>query len=73
MKTTCQVTLLAAWLLLLGSASAAPRTPLDDREVVERLPARLPGTAPRRLAPASVDATHGAGLSTALAQARQAI
>ena len=73
MKTTCQVTLLAAWLLLPGSASAAPRTPLDDREVVERLPARLPGTAPRRLAPASVDATHGAGLSTALAQARQAI
>jgi hypothetical protein len=70
----------AALLLLLagGAASAAPRTPMDDREVVERLPARLPGMAPHRTAVpqglGGVDANPApASLSTALAQARQAI
>lgn len=71
--STRKIALLAALLVLPGFAPAAPRTPLDDREVVERLPARLPGTVPHRLAPASVDAQRGVDLSVALGRAREAI
>lgn len=57
-------------VLMVLPALAAPRTPADDHEVIERLPARLPGAAPRaRLAakPAVID------VSAALLQARAAI
>jgi hypothetical protein len=62
---------LAALLMLAHQqVGAAPRSPTDDREVVERLPARLPGAAPRArvgtLRPA-------ADLSTALRLARESI
>jgi hypothetical protein len=63
---------LAALLMLLADppARAAPRTPTDDQEVIERLPTRLPGTAPRLRAstlPAVTD------LPVALRRAREAI
>ncbi|MGM9485852.1 hypothetical protein [Ideonella sp. YS5] len=72
--------LLAALLLLMAAAAApaAPRAPTDDREVVERLPTRLPGVAPRRMLPASGPGMASAmpspaSLSTALALARRAM
>jgi hypothetical protein len=72
--------LLACLALLLAAAGpavqAAPRTPTDDHEVVERLPARLPGAGPRRAAAAQRQALQEAPatkLPLALALARQAI
>src|SRR5690242_16189492 len=65
-----------AGLLLSPDAPAAPRAPSDDNEVVERLPARLPGAAPRRTALAQREALQHAPsteLSSALAAAREAI
>ncbi|MFO1337946.1 MAG: hypothetical protein U1F53_06860 [Burkholderiaceae bacterium] len=72
--------LAAALAVLLAAAGpaahAAPRTPTDDHEVIERLPARLPGAGPRRTAAAQRLALHeasSANLPLALALARQAI
>lgn len=60
-------------LTLLASPQAhpAPRTPTDDQEVIERLPARLPGAAPR--ARATAKPPRQADLALALLQAREAI
>ena len=51
-------------LLLPGCADAAPRAPSDDHEVIERLPARLPGAAPRRQASAQRSALPRASAET---------
>lgn len=70
----------AFFALLLAAAGpaalAAPRTPTDDHEVIERLPARLPGAGPRRAAAAQRQALQeapSAKLPLALALARRAI
>jgi tetratricopeptide (TPR) repeat protein len=62
---------LVVTLLASPQAHAAPRTPTDDQEVVERLPARLPGAAPR--ARATAKPPRQADLALALLQAREAI
>jgi hypothetical protein len=63
---------LASLLMLMVDppARAAPRTPTDDHEVIERLPTRLPGTAPRPRATASPAVPD---LPVALRRAREAI
>lgn len=58
-------------LLASPQAHAAPRTPTDDQEVIERLPARLPGAAPR--ARATAKPPRQADLALALLQSREAI
>jgi len=70
----------AALLLWLPEpAPAAPRTPADDQEVIERLPTRLPGAATRRAGASQLSALRQQAaqarpnLSLALTVARQAI
>jgi hypothetical protein len=61
-------------LLCVATGQAAPRTPADDQEVIERLPARLPGSAPRRLIAAPLGTPAPAPtLPAALMLSRQAI
>lgn len=62
---------LVVTLLASPQAHAAPRTPTDDQEVIERLPTRLPGAAPR--ARATAKPPRQADLALALLQAREAI
>ncbi|WP_374569513.1 hypothetical protein [Ideonella sp.] len=73
-------TLAAAWLLAQAlPGQAAPRVPTDDHEVIERLPARLPGVAARRAGASQRQALRTQAtqaqpnLSLALTLARQAI
>lgn len=72
---------LAAALLLVHAlpGQAAPRVPTDDHEVIERLPARLPGVTARRAGASQREALRAPAaraqpnLSLALTLARQAI
>jgi hypothetical protein len=82
MRSFTPPALLAAAVLLLMQplvSAAAPRTPTDDREVIERLPTRLPGAAPRRVGASQLSALRQQAaraqpnLSLALTVARQAI
>ncbi|HEX5686807.1 MAG TPA: hypothetical protein VFY73_22590 [Ideonella sp.] len=74
-------TLVTAAALLLMQAlpgHATPRTPTDDHEVIERLPARVPGAAARRVGASQREALRQSAqaqpnLSLALTLARQAI
>lgn len=70
-----RLTLLALLAVLPAmQAAAAPRTPAADDEVIERLPARLPGTGPRRVPQATAVNSQGhADLASALLAARQSI
>ncbi|HJV68874.1 hypothetical protein [Ideonella sp.] len=54
-----------------SAASATPRAPTDDHEVIERLPSRLPGAGPRRVSVAVPSAV--ADLHRSLTLARQSI
>lgn len=58
-----------ALALLSPPSPAAPRTPTDDQEVIERLPTRLPGAARTR----TIAAPRTTDLPLALAGAREAI
>ena len=81
MRPFLTLSTLAAALLLAHAlpALAAPRVPTDDHEVIERLPARLPGVTARRASASQREAlrTQAAqaqpNLSLALTLARQAI
>ncbi len=81
MRPLLTLSTLAAALLLVHAlpGMAAPRVPTDDHEVIERLPARLPGVAARRAGAGQREAlrTQAAqaqpNLSLALTLARQAI
>lgn len=67
------------WLTAAPASMAAPRTPTDDQEVIERLPTRLPGAAAsragagQRAALRQQAAQAQPNLSLALSVARQAI
>lgn len=81
MRPFLTLTTLAAALLLVHAlpGQAAPRVPTDDHEVIERLPARLPGVTARRAGASQREALRAPAaqaqpnLSLALTLARQAI
>lgn len=81
MRPFLTLSTMAAALLLAHAlpGQAAPRVPTDDHEVIERLPARLPGVTARRAGAGQREAlrTQAAqtqpNLSLALTLARQAI